>query len=109
MEKDGSTSGTLEKAEKRPAASSRGEDGDRPTQVVRVEDLQSLVEGIVDRALAKKVTTGPPPSDGGGECRDRPSDLVRMISVVYCNSPGGMSSPRDDRVWPRGPLPLNVC
>ena len=95
MEKDGSTSGTSEKAGKRPAPGARGEDGDRPTQVVRVEDLQSLVEGIVDRALAKKATTGPPPSDGGGKYRDRPSGLVRIISVVYCNSP----------VWPRGPLP----
>ena len=58
-------------------------------QVVRVEDLQSLVEGIVNRALDKKATTGLPPSDGGGNCRDRPSGLVRIITVVYCNSPGG--------------------
>ena len=89
MDKEGSTSGTSEKAGKRPAASSRGEDRDHPTQVVRVEDLQSLVEGIVDRALAKKATTGSPHSDGGGKCRDRPSGLVRIITVMYCNSPGG--------------------
>ena len=39
MDKEGSTSSTSEKALKRPAASFRGEDGDHPMQVVRVEDV----------------------------------------------------------------------
>ena len=67
MDTEGTAGGSWEKRGKRPASEEGG--ASPPTRVVRVEDLQSLVEGIVDRALAKKATTGTPPSDGGSKCR----------------------------------------
>ena len=65
MEKEGSESGT-EKAEKHTT----GRDKSRApsAQVVRVEDLHVLVEGLVEKALAARTTTESPPTDTGGKC-----------------------------------------
>ena len=67
MEKEGSRSGTSDKGEN--ARRRQEESGNAPARVVRVEDLQMLVEGIVEKALATRMTTGSPPNDGGGKCQ----------------------------------------
>ena len=89
MEKEGSRSGTSDKGGKRKtAASSQEESGDPPARVVRVEDLQTLVEGIVEKALATRMTTGSPPNDGGGKCQQRPSGFLFLFFFARVSLPG---------------------
>ena len=86
MEKEG---GTSDKGGKRKtAASSQEESGDPPARVVRVEDLQTLVEGIVEKALATRMTTGSPPNDGGGKCQQRPSGFLFPFFFARVSLPG---------------------